>query len=102
MKRLLLAALLLAATPTMAQTLVSPGAATGTPKYSIQTSKLGELADNPATRPVFEKYFPEVLHHPQFEEGRDLTMPDTVQYLPDIVTPAKMAAMDAELKALPQ
>ena len=32
MKRLLLAALLLAATPTMAQTLVSPGAATGTPK----------------------------------------------------------------------
>ena len=29
-------------------------------------------------------------------------MPDTVQYLPDIVTPAKMAAMDAELKALPQ
>jgi hypothetical protein len=29
-----------------------------------------------------------------------LTIPDTVQYLPDVVTPAKMAAMDAELKTL--
>ena len=29
-----------------------------------------------------------------------MTIPDTVQYLPDVVTPAKMAAMDAELKAL--
>jgi len=103
MKRLLIAALLLSATPALAQAPApaAPDAATATPKYSIQTSRLGELADNPATRPIFEKYFPEVLHHPQFEEGRDLTMPDTVQYLPDVVTPAKMAAMDVELKALP-
>jgi hypothetical protein len=29
-----------------------------------------------------------------------LTLPDIVQYLPDVVTPPKMAAMDVELKAL--
>jgi hypothetical protein len=94
MKRLLIAAMLAMAVPALAQTAPAP-------HYSIQTSKLGELADNPQTRPIFEKYFPEVLHHPQFDEGRDLTIPDTVQYLPDVVTPEKMAAMDTELKALP-
>lgn len=96
----MIAALLLTAVPALAQTApaTTPAAAA---KYSIQTSTLGELADNPQTRPIFEKYFPEVLHHPQFEEGRGLTMPDAVQYLPDVVTPQKMAAMDAELKALP-
>jgi len=98
--KLLLVAMLLAATPVMAQALDAPAQTAPAPKYSIQTSKLGELADNPQTRAIFEKYFPEVLHHPQFDEGRDLTIPDTVQYLPDVVTPAKMAAMDAELKAV--
>ena len=34
-------------------------------------------------------------------KGRDLTLPDIVQYVPDVVTPEKLAAMDAELKALP-
>jgi hypothetical protein len=100
MKRLMIAAFLLSASPVLAQAPAEPAAAPA-PKYSIQTTKLGELADNPVTRPIFEKYFPEVLHHPQFEEGRDLTLPETVQYVPDIVTPPKLAAMDAELKALP-
>jgi hypothetical protein len=31
----------------------------------------------------------------------ELTLPDVVQYLPDVVTPEKLAAMDAELKVLP-
>jgi hypothetical protein len=101
MKRLMIAAFLLAASPVLAQAPAAPAAVAPAAKYSIQTTKLGELADNPATRPIFEKYFPEVLHHPQFEEGRDLTLPETVQYVPDIVTPPKLAAMDAELKALP-
>lgn len=72
------------------------------PKFSVQTSKLGELAADPAAKAIFLKNFPEVVNHPQFNEGLDLTLPEVVQYLPDVVTPEKMAAMDAELKALPQ
>ena len=72
------------------------------PKFSVQTSRLGELAADPAAKVIFLKHFPEVLNHPQFNEGLDLTLPEVVQYLPDVVTPDKMAAMDAELKALPQ
>lgn len=82
--------------PALAQ---APAAA---PKFSVQTSKLGELATDPAAKVIFLKHFPEVVNHPQFNEGLDLTLPEVVQYLPDVVTPEKMAAMDAELKALPQ
>ena len=72
------------------------------PKFSIQTSTLGQLAADPAAKAIFLKHFPEVVNHPQFNEGLGLTMPEVVQYLPDVVTPEKLAAMDAELKALPQ
>ena len=36
----------------------------------------------------------------QISEGPDLTLPDIVQYLPDVATPEKPAAMDAELKTI--
>jgi para-nitrobenzyl esterase len=89
----------------LAAGLVSPALAQDAapaPKFSIQTSTLGQLAADPAAKAIFLKHFPEVVNHPQFNEGLGLTMPDVVQYLPDVVTPEKLAAMDAELKALPQ
>ena len=100
MKGHLIAIFLTAASPALAQTLAEP-VAVAAPKYSIQTSTLGQLVENPATKALLEKYFPEVAHHPQFNEGLGLTLPDVVQYLPDVVTPPKLAAMDAELKAIP-
>jgi hypothetical protein len=102
MKRLMIALVLFAASPVLAQAPADAPAAAPAARYSVQTSTLGQLADNPATHVIFAKYFPQVLSHPQFNEGRDLTLPDAVQYLPDVITPEKMAAMDAELKALPQ
>ena len=106
MKAAMIALVLLAAAPAFvvsgwAQTPETPAQTAPAAKYSVQTSKMGELAANPATKAVFLKYFPEVVNHPQFNEGLDLTLPDVVQYLPDVVTPEKLAAMDAELKALP-
>lgn len=102
MKHLLIALTLLAATPAMAQAPAAPvETAPATTKYSIQTSTLGDLVANPATKAILEKDFPEVAHHPQLNEGLGLTLPEVVQYLPDVVTPEKLAAMDAELKALP-
>ena len=101
MKHVLISLALLAASPAWAQEAVAPAQAEAASKYSIKTSKLGELLDNPQTKLLFEKYFPEVAHHPQISEGLDLTLPDVVQYLPDVVTPEKLAAMDAELKAVP-
>ncbi|MBA2588967.1 MAG: hypothetical protein H0U98_10120 [Alphaproteobacteria bacterium] len=101
MKSLLTALVLLAAAPAYAQAPTAPAPTAPAAKYSVQTTKMGELAANPVTKAIFLKYFPEVINHPQFNEGLDLTLPDVVQYLPDVVTPEKLAAMDAELKALP-
>lgn len=101
MKGQLIAIFLAAAMPAMAQAPVEPAATALAPKYSVQTTTCGELANNPQTRAIFEKYFPEVLHRPMFNEGLGLTLPEVVQYLPDVITPPKLAAMDEELKAIP-
>jgi hypothetical protein len=57
--------------------------------------------DTPALLAIFKKLLPEIVANPQLEQGRDLTLPEIVQYVPDILTPEKLAAMDAELKAVP-
>jgi len=101
MKHVLIGLALLVAVPAWAQDAAPPAQAEVATKYSIKTSKLGELIDNLQTKAIFEKYFPEVVNHPQINEGLDLTLPDVVQYLPDVVTPEKLAAMDTELKAIP-
>jgi hypothetical protein len=101
MKYALIGLALLAVSPVWAQQAPARAQAEQASKYSIKTSKLGELLDNPATKAIFEKYFPEVVNHPQINEGLDLTLPDVVQYLPDVVTPEKLAAMDTELKTIP-
>jgi hypothetical protein len=79
----------------------SAPAATAAPAYTVATTKIADLLDKPALRAIFEKYLPEVANNDQIDQGRDLTLPDIVQYAPDIVTPDKLAAIDTELKALP-
>ena len=101
MKAALIAFALLAVAPAYAQEApVAPAATAPAAKYTIQTSTLGQLVENPQTKALLVKYFPEVANHPQLNEGLGLTLPDVVQYLPDVVTPEKLAAMDAELKTI--
>ena len=102
MKKLLVALALLAATPAFAQAPAAPAQTTSATPYSVETTKIGALLDTPALLVIFKKYLPEIVANPQVDEGRDLTLPEIVQYVPDIVTPEKLAAIDTELKALPQ
>jgi hypothetical protein len=69
--------------------------------YSVTTATVGDYLDHPALKVIFVKYLPDLANNPRIEEGRALTLPDLVQYVPDQVTPDKLAAIDAELKALP-
>ncbi len=98
MKTRLLALALIAAlsAPALAQTPAAPA-----PAYSVTTTTIGDLLDKPALRAIFNKHLPEIVANPQVELGRPLTLPEIVQYAPDVVTPEKLAAIDAELKALP-
>jgi|GEM_PF-1545273 len=105
MKHALIGLALLAAMPAWAQAPTVPAdpvqTAPATP-YSVETTKIGTLLDTPALLVIFKKHLPDIVSNPQVDQGRDLTLPDIVQYVPEIVTPEKLAAMDADLKALPQ
>ena len=97
MKKIFLAAVFLLGISLPAAAQTAPAA----PRtFSVQTSTIGELLDNPAAKAVFAKYLPDVVSNPQIDQGRDLTLPEIVQYVPDL-TPEKLAAIDADLKALP-
>ncbi|HXB51970.1 MAG TPA: hypothetical protein VNU69_04350 [Rhizomicrobium sp.] len=102
MKNLLVALALITATPAFAQGPAAPAQTTPATPYSVETTKIGTLLDTPALLVIFKKYLPEIVANPQVDQGRDLTLPEIVQYVPDIVTPEKLAAIDTELKALPQ
>ena len=99
MRKLIAAAFALSiAVPALAQPAAAP--APSAKSFSVQTSTVGELLDNPAAKAIFEKYLPTVVANPQLELGRAMTLPDIVQYAPEI-TPDKLASIDSELKALP-
>jgi len=98
MKKSLIALALLAglAVPAAAQAPAVPA-----PAYSVATTTIGDLLDHPALKAIFVKYLPDIANNPQIDQGRALTLQDIVQYVPDQVTPDKLAAIDMELKALP-
>ncbi len=75
--------------------------APATPKiFAVATSTIGELLDNPAAKAVLQKYLPNVVASPQIDMGRSMTLPQIAPFDPS-VTPDKLSAIDAELKALP-
>ena len=96
--RLFAAALALLAAPALAQT---PPPAAAAPAYSVATTTIADLLDHPALKAIFVKYLPDIAGNERINEGRALTLQDLVQYVPDQVTPDKLAAIDMELKALP-
>ena len=97
MKKFVLAAAAIIALglPALAQTPPPAGKS-----FSVETSTIGDLLDNPAAKAVFQKHLPDVVANPQIDMGRAMHLPDIVQYEPAI-TPDKLAAIDADLKALP-
>src|SRR4051812_14631028 len=104
MKHVLIGLALLTAMPAWAQVPAAPppDPARAVTPYSVETTKIGTLLDTPALLVIFKKILPDIVANPQVDQGRDLTLPEIVQYVPDIVTPEKLAAIDTELKALPQ
>jgi len=99
MKAVFVAVALLVATPLVATPVLAQAPAA--PALSVATVTVADLLDKPALNAIFVKHLPELAANPRIGEGRALTLPDLVQYVPDQVTPEKLAAIDTELKALP-
>jgi hypothetical protein len=73
---------------------------TASAALSSATTTIGDLLDNPASRAVLEKHLPDVVNSDQIDMARGMTLRDIQQYSADVVTDAKLAAIDADLARL--
>lgn len=65
------------------------------------TSSIKDLLANAQTRTVMEKHLPGVSQHPALPQFQDMTLAQVAPVSQGAVTPAIIAAIDADLKALP-
>lgn len=88
-----------------AQTQTPPPAnpATAAPAAARPTiaSSIKDLLANAQTRAVVEKHLPGVSQHPALPQFQDMTLAQVAPVSGGAVTPAIIAAIDADLKALP-
>jgi hypothetical protein len=96
MIRTLAVALALAFTTAAAAQMPSSAPA---PAYTVQASTIGELLDNPDTKAVLNRHIPQVVAHPQINEGRPMTLPQIVEYVPEL-TPDLLARINTDLAAV--
>lgn len=69
--------------------------------YSVATTDIGTLLDDPAAKSVLAKHLPEMIKSDQIDMARSMTLKDIQQYAPDMVTDKALADLDADLAALP-
>ena len=77
-------------------------AATPAGRYSVETTLVGVLLDDPAAAAVLEKVVPTVYNNDMFRTmGRDQTLKGVQQYEPAALTDENLAKIQAEFDKLP-
>jgi beta-glucosidase len=61
---------------------------------------LRTLLDDEAAKAVLERYLAPLLQHPQLPQGLDLPLDQVGRFLPDLVTPQRLKAINDDLAAL--
>ena len=102
--RTMLTALALATTGLAATALpVAAQQAPAPANYSVQTTQVGVLLDNPATKAILERMIPTVYANEMFQTmGRSQTLKSIQQYEPAALSDAALAAIQAEFDKLAQ
>ncbi len=79
-----------------------PGPAVTLPgvSYSVAESDIGALLDFDEARDVLDRHIPGFTDSRQIAVARPLTLIDVQPFFPDLITDAKLAAIDAELTEL--
>lgn len=71
-------------------------------QYSVDTTNVGKLLDDPAANAVLKKMIPSVYGNDMFQTmGRELTLRAIQQYEPEALSEANLAKLQAELAKLP-
>jgi|SRR5690606_1158916 len=104
LRSLMLAALALGATPALivpafaAEAAAKPAAA----RYSVSTTLVGTMLDDPAANAVLKKMIPTVYANEMFQTmGRELTLTGIQQYEPEALSDENLKKLQAELDKLP-
>jgi para-nitrobenzyl esterase len=88
------------AAPAAPATPAAPAAASA--KYSVSTTLVGKMLDDPAANAVLKKMIPTVYANEMFQTmGRELTLKDIQQYEGEALSDANLAKLQAELDKLP-
>jgi para-nitrobenzyl esterase len=83
--------------PAFAQGAQTPASA----HYSVETTLVGKLIDDPAAAAILQKMIPTVWENSMFQTaGRDLTLKAIQQY-EAVLTEAKLAEIQAEFDKIP-
>ncbi len=64
-------------------------------------SPIEALVNDPATKAVLEKHLPGMDKHPAYGQFKGMTLRQVAPYSQGNITDEKIAAIDADLKALP-
>lgn len=89
------------ATSVDAQTPAPPVASSTAAHYTTEDTDIGTLLDDPQAKAILVKYIPELVKSEQIDMARSLTLRAVQQYAADMVTDAKLAAIDSELAKIP-
>lgn len=101
--RKLFSLLLLASAATIPAAAVAQAdsAAASPARVSVETTDLGTLLDNPATRAILEKHLPDLVGNDQAAMARPLTLRQLQSYAGDQVTDEALVKVQADLDKLP-
>lgn len=105
--RMMLRSLILAALPALAVSMSVPAVAAETAAapaahYSVETTLVGKMLDDPAANALLKQLIPTVYGNEMFQTmGRDLTLKAIQQYEPEALSDANLARIQAELNKIP-
>ena len=99
---LMLAVMLGGAVPAMMPALAAEPAARQQPgKYSVSTTLVGTMLDDPAAHAVLQRYIPDVINNANIAMARGQTLAAVQPYFRQQLTDARLSAIDADLAKLP-
>jgi len=85
----------------MAQTPAAPAAAAPAGKPSVETTTIGDLIANPASKAVLAKDIPELLAYDGLDQIKGMTLRAVEPYSEGKIDDAKLTAIQKDFDALP-
>lgn len=108
---LIMGALAIGASPAFAAESATPPAKPASPPaaasaasahYSVETTLVGKMLDDPAANELLKKLIPSVYANEMFHSmGRDSTLKAIQQYEPEALSDQNLAKIQAELNKIP-